>query len=184
MDIHLDLGQQHPVAVTRDPKINWWKVSEAKDRLTNTLEQLHINLDQPSTWIWEDATNGMRTTAIETMGKTKPGRKYIDKQVWWWTAEIQEAVKKKKVARKVWWNTKTDAAYQEYRSFCSMVKREVARVTAAHFARLYEALDEPGGENGIYRIAKVRNQATLDIGQVKHVRDVDGWVLHDPEVVQ
>lgn len=38
--------------------------------------------------------------AAATVGRTKPGRKYIDKQMWWWTEGVQMVIKVKKQAFK------------------------------------------------------------------------------------
>jgi len=40
------------------------------------------------------------------IGVTKPGRKFIDKQVWWWNDEVQAVVQEKKKAFKKWVESK------------------------------------------------------------------------------
>lgn len=44
----------------------------------------------------------VRAAAVDTLGVTKSGQKFIDKQIWLWTEAVQEKVRKKKEAFKKW----------------------------------------------------------------------------------
>ncbi|MGL4506555.1 MAG: hypothetical protein ACRCUF_12560 [Aeromonas sobria] len=84
MDIQLDLGQHWRAWTTGTERIKWWKLPENKDHLRGTLRLDDMDLGQP----------------VDALGKTKPGKQMIDKQIWWWNDKVQKAVKEKKAAFK------------------------------------------------------------------------------------
>lgn len=46
--------------------------------------------------MWKWAVDNIHHAAESIMGKTKPARKLIDKQTWWWNEEVQRAIREKK----------------------------------------------------------------------------------------
>ncbi|EYB83113.1 hypothetical protein Y032_0342g3027 [Ancylostoma ceylanicum] len=49
---------------------------------------------------------------------------------------------------------------------------------------LYEKLDSTQGEKHVFRLAKARHKASLDLSEVRAVKDEDGKVLRDPVAVK
>lgn len=58
---------------------------------------LYDDDDQPVQTLWANVTKKIHDAAGECLVMTKTGWPFIDKQVWWWTNEVQEATKAKKV---------------------------------------------------------------------------------------
>lgn len=68
---------------TGPKRFKWWKVKEHKEKLTTMLLSLAVNTDQPVEKMWTEVGERIHNIAQDTVGSTKPGRKYIEKQVWW-----------------------------------------------------------------------------------------------------
>ncbi|XP_058639968.1 craniofacial development protein 2-like [Onychostoma macrolepis] len=180
LDLQLNLHRQTRMRVTGPEHFKWWRLPEHKQQLKVALQSLNINLDQPVDRLWNDITCHIQAAASDILGSTKPGRQYMDKQVWWWGEEVQIAIKAKKQAYKLWHRTRLDAHRQNYRTHKSAAKRVVAKAKAEYYHDLYEQLGTPEGEKMIYRIANSRHKSTQAIGQVKHIKSAEGLVLRDP----
>ena len=85
-----------------------------------------------------------------TIRRTKPGRR-TQREEWWWSEEVRQALKEKKRAFKRWRKSGLEADREEYN-----VKKAVAVAKKEGTATLYEELDTREGEIKIYRIEKAR----------------------------
>ena len=168
---------------TKTERIKWWKLKEHKPQLQASLATLDVDFDQPTTEIWNDITKQITTIASTILGKTKPGRRFIDKQTWWWNEEVQQAIKEKKAAFKVWRQTNDADDLQRYRTLKSAAKREVAKAKANHYNDLYDQLGSRDGERMIYRLCQTRDRATKELGHVMQIKDTQGTLLQDPTAV-
>ena len=77
------------------PRIRWWKLRE--EEFSAKLKQ---EVFQRVNWEcanWDDVANAIRETARKVLGM-KTGKTFEDREAWWWTDEVQEAVKRKKEA--------------------------------------------------------------------------------------
>ena len=183
MDIRLDLDHERQVHTTAVEKIKWWRVDEHKTQLINGLRKMNVNFNQPTAITWNNLVNQIHQVASDALGKTKPGKKFIDKQIWWWSKEVQEVIKKKKAAYKEWHKSRSDANHQQYKILKRAAKRAVAAAKATHYDKLYQDLNKPEGANAIYRLANARHRSTQDIGQIKQIKDDNHQVLRDPSVI-
>jgi len=95
-------------------------------------------IDRNETWI--NVTNQIRNLAITALGKTKPGCRYIDKETWWWNAEIQSAVRKKKEAFKKWQGSRSAEDLRAYKDEKSATRRAVSSAKFAHHKEMYDKL--------------------------------------------
>jgi len=114
LDICMDVGQRRPVRTTGAKEIKWWLVDKSKARLEAALNNMVVDLDQPAPVLYEQVTNQIRTHARAVLGVTKPGRKFIDKQVWWWNEQAQAVVHVKKKAFRKWADSKNNDDYKIY----------------------------------------------------------------------
>ncbi|EYB93784.1 hypothetical protein Y032_0179g755 [Ancylostoma ceylanicum] len=75
-------------------------------------------------------------------------------------------------------------ALAEYKRKKKETKAEVAKAKNATMDELYEKLDSTQGEKHVFRLAKARHKASLDLSEVRAVKDEDGKVLRDPVAVK
>uniref|UniRef100_A0A915I209 Uncharacterized protein n=1 Tax=Romanomermis culicivorax TaxID=13658 RepID=A0A915I209_ROMCU len=81
-----------------------------------SLDTIDIDSDQQAIAIWKDAASQIHQMVSGILGETRPGKKFINKQIWWWNEEVQMAVKEKKLALKEWHDSHTDRDYQQYKN--------------------------------------------------------------------
>ena len=101
----------------------------------------------------------IRTIARMELGKTSgkistAGRR----ETWWWNQEVQEKLKHKEKAKKVWDTMRDDASTLAYKTARKQAKREVAKARNKAYKELYEKLETKKGENKLFKIAKQRNR--------------------------
>lgn len=111
MDLRLNLGQQRQPPITSIEKIKWWRLYKSKSQLVVALGLMDPN--GPVDTIWDNIASQIHGA---TLGKMKPGRHFIDKQVWWWNDSVQQTIRGKKTAFKMWLQSRSDGDYQHYRA--------------------------------------------------------------------
>ena len=124
----------------------------------------------------------MRDTARKVLGVSSKQRKE-DKETWWWNEEVQESIRKKRLAKKRWDMQRDEESKQEYKEMRREAKKEVAKAKNNAYDELYEELDSKEGERTLYRLARQRHQAGKDVQQVRMMKDKDGKVMTDEESV-
>lgn len=182
MDIRIEVKTRRP-RTTNAERIKWGKIRECWDELTMALNAIEVDLDQPANTIWTNLVKAITSTAAMILGTTKPGRRYIDKQPWWWNDVVKEVVAAKKAAYKEWRQTHTPEDFQNYRSLKSAAKTAVAKAKSLHYDDLYTCLDTPEGQNDIYRLAAARHRSMLDISHMMNIKDSDHHILRDPAAI-
>ncbi|EYB90344.1 hypothetical protein Y032_0221g2564 [Ancylostoma ceylanicum] len=75
-------------------------------------------------------------------------------------------------------------ALAEYKRKKKERKAKVAKAKNAAMDELYEKLDGSQGEKHVFRLAKARHKASLDLSEVRAMKDEDGKVLRDPVAVK
>ena len=51
---------------------------------------------------WETSAKIIRESGRKVLGVTT-GQIKVDKETWWWNEEVQESIKKKRLAKKKWY---------------------------------------------------------------------------------
>ena len=97
--------------------------------------------------------------------------------------EVQESIRKKRLAKKRWDIQRDEESKQEYTEMRREAKKEVAKAKSKAYDELYEGLDTKEGEKTLYRLARQRHQAGKDVQQVRMMKDKDGNVMTDEESV-
>lgn len=64
-------------------QIKWWQLPKGRGQLRRALKDLDANLTQPVNEIWMSITRVITSAAADTLGKTKPGNKCIEWEIWW-----------------------------------------------------------------------------------------------------
>ena len=106
-----------------------------------------------------------------------------DKDTWWWNDKVQEVIKAKKVAKKMWETSRRQEDKDRYRQANKAAKKAVTTNNVLAINELYEELETPDGEIKIFRIAKARHKATKDFSHMKQIKNEHVVVLRDLDMI-
>ena len=166
-----------------EPRIKWWKLKK-EDCCEEFREEIRRALggkeELPDDWT--TTAKVVRDTARKVLGVSSKQRKE-DKETWWWDEEVQESIRKKRLAKKSWDIQRDEESKQEYKEMRREAKKEVAKAKGKAYDELYEGLDTKEEEKTLYRLARQRHQAGKDVQQVRMMKDKDGNVTTDEESV-
>ena len=85
-----------------EPRIKWWKLKK-EDSCEEFREEIIRALvgkeELPDDWT--TTAKVVRDTARKVLGVSSKQRKE-DKETWWWNEEVQESIRKKRLAKKSW----------------------------------------------------------------------------------
>ena len=97
-----------------EPGIKWWKLKN-EDCCEKFGEEIRRALggkeELPDDWT--TTANIVRDTARKVLGVSSKHRKE-DKETWWWNEEVQESIRKKRLAKKRWDIHRDEESKQEY----------------------------------------------------------------------
>ncbi|KAI5621838.1 gastrula zinc finger protein XlCGF28.1-like [Silurus asotus] len=110
-------------------------------------------------------------------------KKKEGKKMWWWNEEVQESIRRKRLAKQKWDRQSDEKSRQEYKVMRLQVKRDVAKAKEKTYEKLYERLDTKEGEKDLYRLSRQRDRAGKDVLQVRAIKDGEGNVLTSKESV-
>ena len=141
------------------PRIKWWKLreEESKTRFKEEVMREITPKESVNEW-WKDNSSMIVRIGEEVLGKTSGKGPPGDKETWWWNEEVQEKVKMKKEAKKIFERTGSEEDRQMYRRANKEAKGAVAKAKAGAVQGLYEELETPEGSKRIYKIAKSRDK--------------------------
>ena len=74
-----------------------------------------------------------------TTGRRPPG----DKETWWWKDKMQDVIKAKKIAKKIWETSRREEDKDRYRQANKAAKKAVATTKALAMNELYEEFESP-----------------------------------------
>ncbi|KAK3528365.1 hypothetical protein QTP86_034135 [Hemibagrus guttatus] len=113
-----------------------------------------IEIEKKTKW-WklkkEECSEVIRETGRKVLGVSS-GRRKEDKETWWWNEEVQDSIKRKRLAKKKWDMDRTEENRQEYKELQRRVKREVSKAKQKAYEELYTRLDTREGEKDLYRV--------------------------------
>ena len=111
--------------VRAEPRTRWWKLKE-DDCCVKFREEVRQVLDGGKE-VWDDwATTAevVKKIARKVLGVTS-GQRKEDKETWWWNEEVQESIRKKRLAKKNWDSQRDEESRQEYSTrSCGTRRRE------------------------------------------------------------
>eukprot|EP00794_Sanderia_malayensis_P010282 gene10282-11342_t len=93
--------------------------------------------------------------AKETLGESKAG-KYLEKETWWWNEEVQEAVRNKKQAFRLWSKSRSDEDKQEYVRLNTISKEKYAIAKEQGYEELYNDFE-------VYGLKRIKDLQTGNI---------------------
>ena len=177
-----------PRKKTAMSKVKWWELNNKEKRahyareVTPQLANI-MSTEMTANGMWQAAARTLHDTAKTLLGTTKTGR-LIDRETWWWNAEVQAAVSKKKALFKNWQRTRQMADRDQYLEAKRAVKWTISTAKTAYYQDLYTRLDTKEGENAVYRLARARSAATKDIQMVRTIKDSNGVPLRKESSIQ
>ena len=125
--------------------IKWWKLkdSKVKNKLKTELIESGILGGQED---WKRVAEKIRSIARMELGETSrkvstAGRR----ETRLWNQEVQEKLKDKRKAKKVWDNIRDDASKLAYKTTRKQAKREVAKARNKAYEELCEKLETRKG---------------------------------------
>ncbi|KAK3528293.1 hypothetical protein QTP86_030755, partial [Hemibagrus guttatus] len=148
-----------------EKKTKWWKLKkeECCEEFRQKLRQaLGGQVVLPNDW--ETTAEVIRETGRKVLGVSS-GRRKEDKETWWWNAEVQDSIQRKRLAKKKWDMDRTEENRQEYKELQRRVKREVSKAKQKAYDELYTRLDTREGEKDLYRLARQRDRDGKDVQQ-------------------
>jgi len=85
MDTQLDIWREKKARCPGTERIKWWRLKGCKTELEADLRNLvtNLNQNQSASNIYLQTVDQICNHYRKVIGTTKPGRKFIDKQVWW-----------------------------------------------------------------------------------------------------
>ncbi|SPT17945.1 unnamed protein product [Triticum aestivum] len=121
--------------------------------------------------------------ASEEFGVSR-GRRSEDKDTWWWNDDVQKAIKEKKDCFRHLYLDRSADNIEKYKMAKKTAKRAIGEARGRAYEDLYQRLGTKEGERDIYKMAKIRERKTGDIGQVKCIKDGAGQLLVKDEEIK
>ena len=131
---------------------------------------------------WDKTAEMLGKTAETVLGVTFRKQKG-NRETLWWNEEVQESIKEKKEAKKAWDKIRDENTKKMYKEKKSKAKKAVAMEKGRAYDNLYARLETKKGEKELYRLARQRDRAGKDVQNVRVIKDENGNVMVNSEVV-
>ena len=113
-------------------RIKWWKLkdSKVKNKFKMKVIESGIFCEQED---WQKVAEMIRSIARMELGEIS-GKVSTEgkRETWWWNQEVQEKLKDKRKAKKVWDTTRDDPSNFAHKTARKQAKREVAKARKRH----------------------------------------------------
>ena len=165
-------------------RIKWWKLRdpEMNNKFREAVLGSGVFNNQGD---WQNVAEAVRGAAKVELGETSgKGNRENNQETWWWNEEVQEAVKRKKEAKKTWDTYRNEESRVAYKNASKRAKREVAKARNEAFEELYQRLETKEGAKDLFKIAKQRDRDSKDVQQAKVIKNKSGEVLVEEELVK
>ncbi|KAE8703022.1 CYP749A22 protein [Hibiscus syriacus] len=118
--------------------------------------------------------NSIREVGKNTLGLST-GKVKEHKESWWWNDEVQTKVKTKQTCFKELLQCNNDEersrVKQRYKEAKREAKKTVAKAKDKAYEEMYKRLHTKVGQNGIFRLAKSRENRKNDLGSIRFIKD-------------
>lgn len=160
--------------------IKWKKLKKSEDTLREKmLAEVDWCKEGSVEFMWKNLAGEVRSCCRKVLGEYKSGTTYMEKETWWWSDEVDQAVKEKKKAYKMWQKSRLSEDCEKYEKAKKIAKRVVAKAKSDSFKAMYNRLETREGERDIYKLAKERAVKKRDIVRVKCIKGENGEVIVD-----
>jgi len=163
-------------------RVRWWNLTtENAAKLSEKIRAgVNWELTENADAMWDGMAQGIRRSAEEVLGVSRGGGGR-NSGTWWWDEEVREIVKEKQKAYVALSSCTSEeekgvkeAAYKVAKK---LAKKAVAIAKNKAYERLYRRLETKEGEKDVFRLARVREKKTRDLGCVRCIKGEDGQVL-------
>jgi hypothetical protein len=93
------------------------------------------------------------------------------KDTWWWTKDVQKAIKEKKECYMSLFHDRSAVNIERYKVAKKTTKRAMNKSMGRAYDDLYRRLSTNEGEKDVYKMARIRERKTRDLNQVKCIKD-------------
>lgn len=166
-------------------KIKWWRLKEenvTEEYRDKVLESV-VEKESVESW-WNANSSVIKRVASQVLGKSSGKGVPVNKEAWWWSKEVQEVIKEKKVARKNWYTSGRDEDREEFKRAKKRAKKAVAIAKAKAIDDGYKDIENNEGEMKLLRIAKAKDKESKDITVIKQIKDTGGKVLRNQKDIK
>ncbi|XP_073367643.1 uncharacterized protein [Aegilops tauschii subsp. strangulata] len=99
------------------------------------------------------------------------GRRSEAKDTWWWNDDVQKTIQEKKDCFRRLYLDRSADNIEKYKMAKKVVKQAISEARSWAYEDLYRRLGTKEGERDIYKMAKILERKTRDVGQVKCIKD-------------
>ena len=131
---------------------------------------------------WQQMKGIMMETAQDICGMTKGVPRH--KETWWWSEELAEAVRNKKIKYGKWKKENTEEARMEYKKSRQNAKRVISSTKEKKQKEWANDLNASECQNEIFRRAKQMVKERQDITGLNCIKGASGKVIVDDKVIK
>ncbi|XP_045506837.1 uncharacterized protein LOC123703012 [Colias croceus] len=170
----------------RTPRIKWGQLysDKGKQLITSIIKYLEndlaLNYNNSTNAMWANFEKFCKEEASKHLGISKGGIS-TNKDPTWWNDNVKEAIRDKRELFKLWQLTKLEEDHREYKKAKKSAKQAVAQSRTNANEVLYQRLEDVKTDVEVFKIAKQRHKATLDIKVNKYIQNEEGQLLTSNE---
>jgi len=168
------------------PKLKVWLLKEAKYRERFAAEvKDDVGLVREVASVndkWGVMRDRWKSAAEKVVGWTKGKPRH--RETWWWNARVGEAVDRKKIAYKNWYEDKSAENLETHKSAKKEARREVAVAKANKGKEIIDNWKLDENPVHVFKVAKKLMRERQDIEGVKCLRNGSGRIVTSEEDIK
>jgi hypothetical protein len=133
--------------------------------------------------MWKKMATCIWKVASKEFGVSRENRREA-KDTWWWNDEVHKAVKEKKDFFQRLYLDRSADNIEKYKIAKKATKRAVSQARGRAYEGLYQRLDTKEGKRDIDKLAKIQERKTMDVDQVKCIKDGGDQLLVKDEKIK
>ena len=161
-----------------NPRIKWWRLKgDGQTPFVNKLiKETNWKDEVDSNVMWNKMADCIRHVTKEELGESK-SMVQPDKDTSWWNEEVKITIMKKRMCYRNLGKNRDEVSFENYKLAKKEAKKYVNEAKTKVYQDIYARLDSKEGEKDIYRIARMREKKTRDLGIIRCIKDHNQKVL-------